>query len=65
MRPAGQSNRWAVGCVAVYGVLTVLSIAFLAFFAAVLGTLDDPSLYPPGMNPFDVFNEQIRELWPY
>lgn len=65
VRPVGQSNRWAIGCVAVYGALLVLSIAFLAFFAAVFGTLNDPSLYPPGTNPFDYLNEQIRELWPY
>ena len=65
VRPAGQTNRWAVGCVALYGALFALSLAFLAFFVAVLGTFNDPSLYPPGMNPFDYLNEQIRELWPY
>lgn len=65
VRPAGQGNRWAVGCVALYGALLVLSIAFLAFFIAVMGAFDDPSFYPPGMNPFDYLNEQIRELWPY
>jgi uncharacterized RDD family membrane protein YckC len=65
VRPAGQSNGWAVGCVVIYGLLTLLSLAALAFFVAVLGTFDDPSLYPPGMNPFEYFNDQIRELWPY
>jgi uncharacterized RDD family membrane protein YckC len=64
VRPAGQSNRWAVGCLAVYGALTIVSIAGLAFVVAVFGTFNDPSLYPPGMNPFDVFDRQIRELWP-
>jgi uncharacterized RDD family membrane protein YckC len=65
VRPAGQSNGWAVGCVVIYGLLTLLALAILAFLVAVLGTFDDPSLYPPGMNPFDYFNDQIRELWPY
>jgi uncharacterized RDD family membrane protein YckC len=64
VRPAGQSNRWAVGCLWVYGLLTALSIAFLVLIFSILNTYNDPNLYPPGMNPFDYLNEQIRELWP-
>lgn len=64
VRPAGQSNRWAVGCLVVYGLLTVLSVAFLVLVFSVLNIFDDPSLYPPGMNPVDIIDRQIRELWP-
>ena len=65
VRPAGQGNRWALGCVLVYGVLVVLSAAGLLAMIALLNAFDDPSLYPPGLSPFEIFDRQIREIWPF
>lgn len=62
VRPAGQGNRWAVGCVWVLAIVTILEIAAVILFASLLNSLSE--LYPPGLNPFDYMWEQIRTIWP-
>ena len=62
VRLAGQGNRWAVGCVWVLAIVTILEIAAVILFASLLNSLSD--LYPPGLNPFDYMWEQIRTIWP-
>lgn len=66
VRPAGPTSRWAIGCVWLYVVLSVLSVAALLFLISLLSSLE--GVYPPGMDPAEVlgdyFTAQIRELWP-
>lgn len=64
VRPAGQGNRWAVGCLWVLAIVVILEVAALAFLASMLSELVDSALYPPGMNPFEYIWDQIRTLWP-
>jgi uncharacterized RDD family membrane protein YckC len=60
VRPAGQGNRWAVGCVWVLIIITILEVAAVVW---VFTLLDDLS-WPPGLNPLDYMWEQIRTIWP-
>jgi uncharacterized RDD family membrane protein YckC len=64
VRPAGQGNRWAVGCLWAVAIVTILEIAALILFASMLNSLIDADLYPPGLNPFDYLWDQIRTIWP-
>jgi uncharacterized RDD family membrane protein YckC len=65
VRPAGESNRWAVGCVWLLIIVAVVEIVLLVALFSIIGTFDDAGVFPPGMHPFDIFTDQIRELWPY
>lgn len=60
VRPAGQGNRWAVGCLWVLAIVTILEVAAVVW---VFALLDDIS-WPPGLNPFDYMWDQIRTIWP-
>jgi uncharacterized RDD family membrane protein YckC len=64
VRPAGQGNRWAVGCLWVLAIVTILEIGAVILLASLMNTLADSDLYPPGLNPFDYMWEQIRTIWP-
>jgi uncharacterized RDD family membrane protein YckC len=64
VRPAGQGNRWAVGCVWLLIITTVLEIVLLIALFSLVESLRDSVVFPPGSNPFDYVTEQIRELWP-
>jgi uncharacterized RDD family membrane protein YckC len=68
VRPAGPTNRWAIGCVWVYIAFVLFGLAMAALALSMLNVLsgiDRSTLYPPGMDPFDFFGRQIREFWPY
>ena len=65
VRPAGPTNRWAIGCVWLYVGIALFGLLMLALFVALFNTIDRSSIYPPGMDPFDVFARQFREFWPY
>lgn len=64
VRPAGPTSRWAIGCLWIYVGLLVFSILMLALAFVLLQSIRDTSFYPPGPDPFEVFEQQIRELWP-
>jgi uncharacterized RDD family membrane protein YckC len=64
VRPAGQGNRWAVGCMWLLIIVTVVQVVLLVGLFSIVDSLADTDAFPPGMNPFDYFAEQIRELWP-
>ncbi len=64
VRPAGQSNRWAVGCVWLLIIVTVVEVVLVVALFSIIGSLGNTNAFPPGTNPFDYFAEQIRELWP-
>ena len=65
VRPVGPTNRWAIGCVWLYVGVALFGLLMLALFVALFSTIDRSSIYPPGMDPFDVFMQQFREFWPY
>jgi len=65
VRPAGPTNRWAIGCVWLYVGVAIFGLLMLGLLAALFSTIDRSSIYPPGMDPFDVFMQQFREFWPY
>jgi len=44
--------------IALFGLL-MLGLALYLFSA-----IDRSSIYPPGMDPVDIFKEQIRAFWP-
>ena len=64
VRPAGPTSRWAIGCLWLYVGLLAFSVLMLVLFGILLTSVGDTSFLPPGANPFDVFEQQIRELWP-
>lgn len=64
VRPAGPTSRWAIGCLWVYVGLLAFSILMLALAFFLLASIRDTSFYPPGPDPFEIFEQQIRELWP-
>lgn len=64
VRPAARGNRWAVGCLLVLAIVTVLEIALLAFLVSVIDTLEAQGLFPPGADPIEYFVDQIRVIWP-
>lgn len=64
VRPAGPTSRWAIGCLWLYVALVAFSVLMIVLFGFVLGSIRDTSFLPPGADPFEVFEQQIRELWP-
>jgi uncharacterized RDD family membrane protein YckC len=61
VRPAGKGNGWAIGCLAVYGVVVVLSVVVLAAVVPLMTSVE----YPPGIqNPFEYLVEYFRTIWP-
>ena len=62
VRPAGPTSRWAIGCVWLLVILVVIEALALILLSSVVTTLQD--YYPPGTNPFEVLERQIREVWP-
>lgn len=64
VRPAGPTSRWAIGCLWIYVGLLALSVLMLVLAFLLLQSIRDTSFYPPGPDPFEVFEQQIRELWP-
>jgi uncharacterized RDD family membrane protein YckC len=65
VRPAGPTSRWAIGCVWLYVGVALFGLLMLALTAYLFNAIDRPSIYPPGMDPIDIFSTQIREFWPY
>ena len=64
VRPAGPTSRWAIGCLWVYVGLLAFSVLMLALAFVLLASMRDTAFYPPGPDPFEIFEQQIRELWP-
>lgn len=64
VRPAGPTSRWAIGCVWLYVGLLAFSVLMIALLYILLTSIRDTGFYPPGPDPFEVFEQQIRELWP-
>lgn len=62
VRPAGPTSRWAIGCVWLLVILVVIEAIALVLLFSVVDTLQD--YYPPGTNPFELIERQIRVLWP-
>ena len=65
VRPAGPTNRWAIGCVWLYVGFALFGLLMLALTVYLFDSIDRSSIYPPGMDPIDIFSTQIREFWPY
>jgi uncharacterized RDD family membrane protein YckC len=65
VRPAGPTNRWAIGCVWLYAGLVIFSLVMLALVVVLFQSIDRSAIYPPGMDPVEIFSAQIREFWPY
>ena len=55
VRPAGQSNRWAVGCVWLLIIVTVVEVVLVVALFSIIGSLGNTNAFPPGTNPFDYF----------
>lgn len=64
VRPAGPTNRWAIGCVWLYVALLVIVVVMLLLLLLLLQSIRDSGSSPPGTDPFDIFAAQIREFWP-
>ena len=64
VRPAGPTSRWAIGCVWLYVGVSLLTVLMFVLVFVLLTSMRDASLYPPGIDPFEVFERQIREVWP-
>jgi RDD family len=64
VRPAGPTSRWAIGCVWLYVASVIVLIVMALLFYLLLEGFRDSGLYPPGLDPFDIFTAQIREFWP-
>ncbi|HET8784313.1 MAG TPA: RDD family protein [Candidatus Limnocylindrales bacterium] len=64
VRPAGPTNRWAIGCAWLFIGLVVIELILGALFIYLVNSIQDAGFYPPGMNPLDYFGQQIREFWP-
>jgi uncharacterized RDD family membrane protein YckC len=64
VRPAGPTSRWAIGCLWLYVGLLAFSALMIVVFGILLASIRDTSFYPPGPDPFEIFEQQIRELWP-
>jgi hypothetical protein len=64
VRPAGPTSRWAIGCVWFYVGLLALSVLMIVLLYVLLTSVRDTSFYPPGPDPFEIIEQQIRELWP-
>jgi hypothetical protein len=64
VRPAGEGNTWALGCLFIVFVALVLEVAALVPLLLVTQAYIDWGLLPPGLDPFDLITEQIREVWP-
>jgi uncharacterized RDD family membrane protein YckC len=64
VRPAGPTSRWAIGCLWLFVGFAIFEAVFLVVFIGWMNDLQDAGLYPPGMNPIDIFVAQIREFWP-
>jgi uncharacterized RDD family membrane protein YckC len=60
VRPAGQGNRWALGCVWVLVISTILEVAVVVWIFTLLDTV----AWPAGLNPLDYVWDQIRTIWP-
>ncbi len=65
VRPAGPTNRWAIGCVWAYVAIALFGLLMLALVLYLFNAIDRSTIYPPGMDPVDIFSAQIREFWPY
>jgi uncharacterized RDD family membrane protein YckC len=65
VRPAGPTNRWAIGCAWLFIGLVVVELVLGLLLIYLVNSIQESGLYPPGMNPFDYFGQQIREFWPY
>ena len=64
VRPAGPTSRWAIGCLWLFVGIAIVEAVFLVVFINWMNDLQQSGLYPPGMNPLDIFGAQIREFWP-
>jgi len=64
VRPAGQGNGWAVGCVWAYALIALLAVGLLGLSLGMMNTLQESGAFPPGLNPFDYMWDQIRTIWP-
>ena len=65
VRPAGPTSRWAIGCAWLFIALLVIELILGALFISLINSVYEAGLYPPGMNPLDIFSAQIKEFWPY
>jgi uncharacterized RDD family membrane protein YckC len=65
VRPAGPTNRWAIGCVWLYVGVALFGLLMLALTVYLFNAIDRSSIYPQGVDPIDIFSKQIREFWPY
>jgi uncharacterized RDD family membrane protein YckC len=64
VRPVGPTSRWAIGCVWIYVGIALFGLLMLGLALYLFSAIDRSSIYPPGMDPVDVFKEQIRAFWP-
>ena len=64
VRPTGPTSRWAIGCLWLYVGLLAFSVVMLVLLFVVLASIRDSGFPPPGPDPFEIFERQIRELWP-
>jgi uncharacterized RDD family membrane protein YckC len=64
VRPAGPPSRWAVGCVWLFVALVVIEIVLIAMLVSMVAGFRDSGLFPPGMDPLELFLDQFRDLWP-
>jgi uncharacterized RDD family membrane protein YckC len=64
VRPAGPTSRWAIGCLWLYVALLVFLGLMIVLLLVLLDSIRESGMSLPGPDPFDMFGEQIRELWP-
>ena len=65
VRPAGPTDRWALGCAWLFIGLVVVELILGLLLVSLVNSIQESGLYPPGTNPFDYVTEQIQEFWPY
>ena len=64
VRPAGPTSRWAIGCLWSMVILLVLEVVLIGLLVMLVNSIQDAGLYPPGLDPWAPFTEQIQEFWP-
>ena len=59
VRPAGPTDRWALGCAWLFIGLVVVELILGLLLVSLVNSIQESGLYPPGTNPFDYVTEQI------